>query len=182
MTDTTTGVSSAQAGTAYSGPVGYLQMQFISPTQDSVNITSEVPNAYIVTGAGNDAIDVSHANGQNVISAGAGNNFLTGGSGNDTFFVDDRTAGQAIWDTINGFHAGDAATVWGMTPQALTWQNNMGAAGYTGLTLLAPQPGGANFDALTLSGFSTADLASGKITTAFGTDASGDPYLIIQGH
>jgi Ca2+-binding RTX toxin-like protein len=74
-----------------------------------------------------------------VISAGAGNNFLTGGGGNDTFFIDDRTVGQAIWDTINGFHAGDAITVWGVTPQdTLQWLDNQGAAGYTGLTFTPP--------------------------------------------
>ena len=48
--DTTTGAAPVRLpGTAYTGPVSYLQMQFVSPTQDSVNINvninSHVPNA-----------------------------------------------------------------------------------------------------------------------------------------
>jgi hypothetical protein len=183
ISDTTTGAAAAgNAGQTYSGPVTYLTSEYLSPTQDSVNINSHVPNAFIVTGEGNDAVDVSGANGQNVISAGAGNNFLTGGSGADTFFIDDRTAGQAIWDTINGSHAGDAVTVWGMTPQnILQWLDNQGAAGYTGLTFLTPEPGGGPYAALTLPGYSQADLASGRLTTAFGS-SGGSPYLYILAH
>ncbi len=181
--DTTTGANATQdAGQAYSGPVTYLTSEYVSPTQDSVNISSHVPNSFIVTGDGNDAIDVSAANGQNVISAGAGNNFLTGGTGADTFFIDDRTAGQAIWDTINGFHAGDAVTIWGMTPQdTLQWVDNQGAAGFTGLTLHTPEPSGGAYASLTLPGYSQVDLASGRLTIAFG-GSGGSPYLYILAH
>jgi Ca2+-binding RTX toxin-like protein len=182
LNDTITGAITPQAGTAYSGPVTYLTSEFISPTQDSVNINSHVPNAFIVTGAGNDAIDVRAGGGQNVISAGAGNNFLTGGSGDDTFFVDDRTAGQAVWDTINNFHAGDQLTIWGLTPQqTLLMEDNQGAVGYTGLTLYAQQPGSDQFAAATLSGYAKSDLTNGRLTETFGS-SGGDNYMLLQGH
>jgi hypothetical protein len=177
-------VTTPQTGQAYSGPVTYLSSEYIQITTDSLNIGSSTPNAYIVTGSGNDAIDVSKGGGNNVISAGTGNNFLTGGSGNDTFFLDDRTPGQAIWDTVNGFHAGDAVTIWGMTPAELfTLSDNNGAAGYTGLTLQTQAQVGGPVATLTLAGSSQSDLASGKLSMVYGTDSgSGSPYLYLQGH
>ena len=90
------------------------------------------------------ATDAIAANsGINVLDGGTGSNFLTGGSGTDTFFVDDRGPTADIWSTVNGFHAGDAATIWGVTPQdfGLTWVDGQGAAGYTGLTLHATASG-----------------------------------------
>ena len=70
------------------------------------------------SGGGEDAIAV--ASGTNVLDGGTGSNFLTGGSGTDTFFVDDRGPTADIWSTVNGFHAGDAATIWGVAPQDFT--------------------------------------------------------------
>lgn len=126
---------------------------------------------------------MSAGGGQNVISAGTGNNFLTGGAGADTFFIDDRSAGQAVWDTINNFHAGDQLTIWGMTPQknAIQWADNQGAAGYQGLTFHTLEPGGDQYASATLPGYSQADLASGRLTEAFGS-SGGDNYLLLQGH
>src|ERR1700753_1179799 len=109
------------------------------------------------SGNGNDAIAAS--SGINVLDGGTGSNFLTGGSGADTFFVDDRVATTDIWGTVVGFHAGDAATIWGVTPQAfgLPWVDGQGAAGFTGLTLHAAAAGRATAS-LTLTGYSQADL------------------------
>jgi hypothetical protein len=47
---------------------------------------------------------------------------------------------QSIWPhSMSGFHAGDAAMIWGVVPQAfgLAWVDGEGAAGYTGPTLHA---------------------------------------------
>ena len=81
VVDTTTGVSSVNPGTPYSGPVAGLQHQYINVTTDSLNITATAPNSFIHTGAGTDGIDVSAVNGTNVLDGGGGSNFLTGGTG-----------------------------------------------------------------------------------------------------
>ena len=129
-------------------------------------------------GSGNDAIAVS--SGTNVMDGGTGSNFLTGGSGTDTFFVDDRAATADIWSTVSNFHAGDAATIWGVTPQdfALTWVDGQGAAGYTGLTLHATAPGEPTAS-LTLVGFSQADLSNGRLSVSFGT-VGGSNYMYVH--
>jgi len=188
MLDTTTGDPSNALGTAYSGPVAGLQWSFITTTTDSLNITATAPDVFIHTGSGNDAINVSQVNGNNVLDGGTGSNFLVGGSGNDTFFVDNRGPTSDIWSTVVNFHAGDAATIWGVTPSdfTLSWVGGQGATGYTGLTLHATAAG-LPTASLTLAGFTTADLTDGKLTISFGTTAAsggvpGSAYMYIHGN
>jgi hypothetical protein len=181
VTDTVTGRTTQQAGQAYTGPVTYLTSEYVAVTQDSLNITSSVPNAFIVTGAGNDAVDTSKAGGSNVISAGGGSNFITGGGGNNTLFLDVRSPVD-VWDTNTDFHAGDAITLYGMTPsQMYSWWDNLGAAGYTGLTIMMQVAGQPNAT-LTMTGYTTADLNNGKLSLAFGGQGTANPYLLLQGH
>lgn len=182
--DTTTNQSVAAVGQTYSGPVAGLTSEYITSTTDSLNVAVTTPGWFIHTGSGNDAITVS--SGTNVIDGSTGSNFLTGGSGTDTFYVDDRNATAPIWSTINNFHAGDAATIWGVTPSdfTLTWTNGLGAPGYTGLTLGATSATTPAVD-LTLVGYATADLTNGKLTVSFGTTAAtttapGSAYMEIQ--
>jgi Ca2+-binding RTX toxin-like protein len=180
--DTTTNQPVAAIGQAYTGPVAGLQNQYISITSDSLNITTSTPNWFIHSGSGDDAIAVS--GGINVLDGGTGSNFLTGSTGTDTFFVDDRAAPADIWSTVVGFHAGDAATIWGVTPQdfGLAWVDGQGAAGFTGLTLHATASGRPTAS-LTLAGFSQADLNSGRLSVSFGTDsASGSAYMFVHGN
>jgi hypothetical protein len=182
--DTTTGQPSSMTGQAYSGPVSGLTSQFITATTDSLNVSVTTPGWFIHTGSGNDAIAVS--SGTNVLDGSTGSNFLTGGTGSDTFFIDDRGPTSDIWGTCNNFHAGDGATVWGVTPTdfTLTWVNGQGAGGYTGLTLHATAPGKPTAS-LTLVGYSSADLTNGRLTVSFGatTATNGVPgsfYMHVQ--
>jgi V8-like Glu-specific endopeptidase len=178
--DTTTNSALNPAVQPYTGPVSGLQYEYINITSDSLNISVSSPNWFIHSGSGNDAIAVS--SGTNVMDGGTGSNFLTGGSGTDTFFVDDRGPAADIWSTVNNFHAGDAATIWGVTPQDfdLTWVNGQGASGYTGLTLHATAPG-LPTASLTLVRFSQADLSNGRLTVSYGTDpASGSAYMYVH--
>jgi Ca2+-binding RTX toxin-like protein len=172
----------AATGQAYTGPVHDLEHEYISITHDSLNITCATPDWFIHSGSGDDAIAVS--SGTNVLDGGTGSNFLTGGSGTDTFFVDDRVAPADIWSTVVGFHAGDAATIWGVTPQdfSLAWVDGQGAAGFTGLTLHATASGRPTAS-LTLAGYSQADLGNGRLSVSFGTDpASGSAYMSVHGN
>jgi len=163
----------------YTGQVPTLKMQFIDLTPDSLNIAALTPDMFIHTGAGDDAVAL--LSGNNVVDGGAGSNFLVGGSGTDTFFVDARGATAAIWSTVAGFHSGDAATLFGVAPgtQTLTWTDGAGAAGAKGLTLFAKAAGEPNI-ALTLAGFSRTDLATGRLTTQFGSDSGGGAYLYVH--
>jgi phospholipase/lecithinase/hemolysin len=176
--NTTTGKPLAASGQPYTGPVSDLQQQYINITSDSLNIGVTTPNWFIYSGSGNDAITAS--SGTNVLDAGAGSDFLVGGTGTDTFFLDDRAATTNFWSTIANFHAGDATTIWGVTPGdfALSWQDGQGAAGYTGLTLHVTAAD-APVASLTLTGFTSAALGDGQLSTSYGT-SGGTPYLYIH--
>jgi hypothetical protein len=81
-----------------------------------------------------------------------------------------------------GFHGGDSATVWGVTPQdfALNFVDGQGAGGFTGLTLHATAAG-KPIASLTLAGFTQADMTSGRLSVQFGTDqASGSAFMFIH--
>ena len=179
--DTTTNTPSQTNGTPYSGPVAGLQQQLIDTATDNLNVTANVPNVFIHTGSGEDAIDVSHANGNNVLDGSTGSNFLVGGTGDDTFFVDDRSPSADIWSTVSNFHAGDSATIFGITQSGFdaSWVNGQGATGFTGLTLHVTAAGHPTAS-LTLAGFSTADMSDGRISTSFGHEADGTPYLFVH--
>ena len=179
--DATTNTPSQSNGTPYSGPVAGLQSEFIDAASDNLNVTANVPNVFIHTGSGEDAINVSQANGNNVLDGSTGSNFLVGGSGDDTFFVDDRSPSADIWSTVSNFHAGDSATVFGITKTGFntSFVDGQGATGFTGLTLHVTDAGHPTAS-LTLAGFSTADLSNGRISTSFGTEADGTPYLFVH--
>jgi hypothetical protein len=185
--DVTTGVQSLSQGTPYSGPVAALVDQYIYTGADNMNVTALVPNTFIHTGGGEDAIDVSHVGGINVLDGGTNSNFLVGGTGSsssDTFFVDDRGPSADIWSTVANFHAGDAATIFGITQNGFNtaWVDGQGAAGYTGLTLHVTASG-VPTASLTLSGYTTADLPTGAdptLTTSYGMENDGTPYLYIH--
>ena len=186
VVNTSSGPASIMSGAAYAGPVPGLTQELILLNASNLNITALKPNSFIHTASGNDAIDVSAAGGTNVLDGSTGSNFLTGGTGADTFFVDDRAATQAIWSTIAGLHSGDSVTVWGVTQAGFTldWLNDQGAAGHTGLTLGVTAPGQAPVN-VTLAGYSTADLAAGKLTVGFGRSPdepglAGSEYMSIR--
>ena len=164
----------------YTGPVVGLQHEYIGITSDHLNIGVSNDDWFIHTGSSDDAITVH--GGTNVLDGGTGSNFLTGGTGRDTFFVDDRAASSDIWSTVVNFHAGDDATVWGLTPQDfnIAWSNNGGASGFTGLTLHATAAGKPTAS-LTLAGFTTDDMSNGRISVTFGHDsASGSAYMNVH--
>ncbi len=178
--DTSTNMTVAAAGSPYSGPVAGLENTYANITSDGLNIVVTTPDWFIDTGSGNDAVTVT--SGTNVINGGAGSNFLTGGSGTDTFFVDATAADQDIWSTVVNFHKGDAVTLWGVSraDATLSWANDQGASGYSGLTLHAETANGTTAS-LTLDGYSQADLTNGQLGIAFGTNATVGPYMYIAG-
>jgi Ca2+-binding RTX toxin-like protein len=179
--DTTTGQPVPATVQPYTGPVAGLQEQYVNFTSDSLNISATTPNWFIHSGGGTDAIAVN--SGTNVLDGGTGSNFLTGGSGVDTFFVDDRGATADIWSTVGGFHSGDNATIWGVTPQDFNIQSvdNQGAAGFTGLTIHATAAGKPTAS-LTLAGFTTNEVG-GRLSLQFGHDpVSGSNFMFIHGN
>jgi hypothetical protein len=181
ISDQTTHTNSTTPGDSYSGPVAGVQWQFVDVTPDNLNINAMTQNAFIHSGSGNDALAVM--GGTNVLDGGTGSNFLSGGTGNDTFFVDDRSAASDIWSTISNFHAGDTATVFGVTQAGFNfdYENNQGAAGYAGLTLHVTG-GGKPTASFTLAGYTTSDMNNGRLNVSFGQEADGTNYMVVQGH
>jgi hypothetical protein len=179
--------SSGQSGVvamdpAAAGAPGYLQWQYIVNGTDDIAFSTQVPNVFVRSGSGFDAIQV--VSGTNVLDGGLGSNFLTGGSGNDTFFTDARSAG-VVWNTLRNFHAGDAATLWGFTPgvSSYSWEPAVaGAPGSEGATLRANIVGGGGrvgdgIDAsITFTGLSVAQAKGLQLVT--GTQPAGT-YLYI---
>ncbi|WP_428486956.1 hypothetical protein [Rhodopila sp.] len=166
---------------AYTGPVAGLQDQYVNITSSNLNITVTTPNWFLHSGNGDDALAVT--SGNNVLDGGGGSNFLTGGTGSDTFFVDGRGATADIWSTVVNFHAGDALTMFGVTPTSFTFdfEDGQGAGGYTGLTLHATAPGSPTFSA-TFAGLTKADLTNGRLSESSGTEADGSTYTYFHGN
>ena len=170
---------------AGAGAPGYLDAQYIYAGSDGIALATAVPNVFLHSGSGNDALQVT--SGSNVLDGGTGSNFLTGGaasSGTDTFFTDAR-GGPVVWNTIVNFHAGDAATLWGFTVgvSSYYWETaSMGATGAQGATLRANIVGGAGrtgdgVDAsITFAGMSV-DQAKNLVVTT-GRQPAGD-YLYV---
>ena len=169
ITDQTTDQQTFASGDPYIGPVAGIDWELIHITPDNINITSHKPNSFIHTGDGQDGIDVSAAGGNNIIDAGTNSNFLTGGSGNDTFYLDDRNPTSNIWSTIQNFHLGDHATIWGVTADdfKLTWLQDQGADGARGLTGVFEEDGQPKV-AITLAGFGFAGLRDNTIRIEYG--------------
>ena len=126
---------------------------------------------------------MSKVGGTNVLDGSTGSNFLVGGAGSDTFFVDDRSAPADIWSTVANFDKSDAVTIWGVTPDDfnLGWVDGQGTAGYTGLTLNVTKAGTPNA-ALTLTGYTTADLSNGRLVVSFGNTGGSNSYMYIHGN
>jgi len=190
VTNETTGQQVFTTGDKYSGPVQGLDQQLILLTPDNLNITAAVPNVFIHTGGGMNAINVSVANGNNVLDASNGSSFLTGGTGKDTFFLDDRNLASDTYSTIVNFHAGDNITIFGVnaTDFRLTTQDNQGAAGAKGLAYTFSAAGKPNATVV-IAGLSSADVASGRLTASYGSNpatpgvaGSGNSYFNIHGN
>ena len=186
-TDTVSNTSGTVTPDLYSGPVNYLQYQYIWGSTDSVAISANRGNVFLHGGVGDDALAVQ--SGNNVIDGGAGSNFLVGGTGSDggadTFFIDGRGAGVS-WGTLVNFHHGDSVTVFGFTGgvSTLPLQASDGAAGYTGATIHSELNGaGTGVNAsITFAGVSIADAQDvsngGKFSYSF-SSVGGTPYMNI---
>ena len=159
----------------FSGFMAGLQNQFIRVTPENLNVAATTDNWLIHTGDGNDAIVA--CGGRNVLDASGGSNYLTGASGYDTFFADIRRMDGDVWNIVANMQAGDDVAVWGLSQEdfSLAWVDGGGA---TGLTLIATSDAGP-IAALTLGGYTTADLANGTLSTSFGS-SNGIPYLFVR--
>jgi hypothetical protein len=169
----------AAEGTVYNGAVAGPVQDYINVTPDSLNITATTPNWFLQAGTGENALTVT--SGTNVLES-SGSAFLTGGTGSDTFNIEDQAVTADSWSTIVNFHAGDNATLVGVSASdfTLTWLAGEGAPGGTGLTLFA-EATGKPVIALTFAGFTQAELTNGSLSVAAGTDsASGSPDLVFH--
>jgi hypothetical protein len=153
---------------------------FSDITPDSLDINTQVANAFIISGTGSDILD-AQGGGTNVFDhTGGAVNFEIGSTaGNNGFFLD-ASQSPVTWNTIANFHKGDFAVIYGIGPQnlAATAADGLGVTGYGGLTLETYQKGGAAF--VTFAGHTSSELGS-SLATAFGTDPSGRSFLLVAG-
>ena len=191
VSDVVNGIQGAylpEAGAAYSGPITWLNNEFVYLGPENLNITALVPNVFLRSGSGMDGLNVSQVNGNNILDGGAGSNFLTGGTGDDTFYLDNRHPTTPVFSTIVKFHAGDNMTIWGVNPTDFSEMvlDNQGAPGYTGVDLIFTHP---NQPAVSfvLAGYTSADLTNGRLSSSYGTTPdlrglAGSQYLTIHGN
>ncbi|GAC1344885.1 MAG: hypothetical protein NVSMB18_23440 [Acetobacteraceae bacterium] len=185
ITDATTSASSVASGDDYTGPVDYLQRQYIYAGTDNVAIAANVSNAFLKGGPGGDALQAK--GGNNILDGGGGSNFLIGGTGadggRDTFFVDARDPGVVTWSTIVNFHQGDQATIFGFHPNLSTrpFTASDGAAGYTGGTIHSEinGPGSGVLASMTFAGIDPGTVQQHFVFSA-GTLPGNIDYLLIQ--
>jgi Ca2+-binding RTX toxin-like protein len=169
VTDVSTGSSGVFQGDVYDGPVSYLQHQYSYTGPDNVAIAATVPDVFVYTGAGDDAIAVS--SGSNVLDGGGGSNWLVGATGADggadTFFLDANNS-RPTWDTLVNFHVRDMLTIWDFMQGVGTTKwlaDSAGAPGYQGATLQIDAGIGSPNELVTFAGLSTdathLDITSG---------------------
>jgi hypothetical protein len=175
ISDQSTGLITPVGGEPYSGPVQGITQEIILATSDNINVVSEIPNVFIHTGSGNDSINVSGSNGNNILDGFTGSNFLVGGTGTDNFYLDARNPAARIFSTIVNFHSGDNATVWGINAAdfSVFELDNEGADGFKGLDFVFTSPGHVD-TSFVLTGYTSADLNNGRLSVSYGKTAD-DP-------
>jgi predicted Zn-dependent protease len=145
VTDSVTLKQTYVAATSYSGPVSYLQLQFLGNNGGDI-VAGTKFNDFINTLGGEDAIDAG--SGDDVLDGGKGSNFLVGGPGKDIFFLDGRGT-QPSWSTITDWQAGEQVCVWGWRPglSKASWAEMDGLGKYRGITMHADLNGDGFIDA-----------------------------------
>ena len=174
----TTGAQTTDPGVPHTGPVPGIDRDLILITKDNLNISAQIPNVFIHSGSGRDALQA--LGGTNILDGSTGTNFLTGGSGLDTFFIDDRAPPEDIFSTIANFHAGDSVSAFGVTKGGNTitpGDDVLPAAPGLNFAITAPGAKNANFN---IPGYHVADLTNGKLTQTFGKTSDGTDYMMIH--
>jgi len=168
------GTATTGSVTVYSGPVTFLEYQYLGNETNEVVVGSR-NNDFINLFAGDDAAD--GGDGDDVLDGGTGSNFLVGGSGNDTFFLDGR-GGTITWSTITDFD-NEEVNIWGWVDgvsKLLLTEANGGVAGFTGATFHYDLNNDSTIDtSITFSG-----LALNNVPTPIAGIVAGNGYLLIM--
>jgi parallel beta helix pectate lyase-like protein/hemolysin type calcium-binding protein len=181
VTNLAQALSGGADGTAYNGPVTYLDRQLIWSGSDAIAARANVPNTFLHGGSGDDALQAMA--GSNVLDGGPGSNFLIGAlgteGGTDIFFTDARGT-DLVWSTLVNFHAGDFATLWGFDPGVSSWHWDgiQGVGSYIGATLRADVHGTGSTDAsITFAGLTTDQATKLEVTSG---NIGGNGYLLFH--
>jgi hypothetical protein len=105
--------------------------------------------------------------------------YLEGG-GNDNITVSGLSSNSI---TLAQFMSGSDATINGLNPSDFTlkYSDTTISSGNELLVTASPNSGGNATTTIALPGYSTADITSGKLTTAFEANPlTGAPYLLIH--
>ncbi len=165
--DFTASAGGAADGAVYIGTLPGIKNEYIYNGSDSLQLTApQGSNWYF--GGGTELTALNAVSGNNVFLASTGSSFMTGGSGDDVFDVPDANATDVtVWDTVVNFHPGDQVNLAGLagTGWSYAWDGVQGAAGSTGLTLVAQSKTYPGLEErLTLAGLTSLTPAGGRIS------------------
>jgi hypothetical protein len=88
-----------------------------------------------------------------------------------------------VTDLIRNFHSGDSAIVQGLTPSSfrLNFTDATGAFGPQLEVHASSNTSGGPNVTLAFAGYSTGDLANGRLTVSFSTDpTTNQPYMLVH--
>ena len=138
------GVPTVEVATPYSGPVTYLQYQFLGGPAGEI-VGGSGANEFMNLLGGDDA--ANGGGGSDVLDGGTGSNFLSGGAARDVFFLDGR-GGSVTWSTIVDWEAGEQLSLWGWRPgtSRVTWVDSDGVGNFKGVTMHGDLNGDGVFD------------------------------------
>jgi len=166
-------------GSPYTGTAAGIQNQYVNINTTNLDITAITPNTFIRSGSGNDTLKANA--GRNVLHAGGGSNIMVGGVGTDTFLAG-VGSGATVVDLIKDFHAGDDVVIRGLnaTDFTLSFTDGTGAFGQQ-LQITAVAHTGGTKSTIALAGFSTGDIANGRLSVSFSQEAgSNTPFMLIH--
>jgi serralysin len=156
FTNNTSGEAPYVLASTYTGPVAWIDWEYIANDDGSVNvITGSDDDDFINVKNGTDAVDAGA--GDDIIDGGLGSNFLTGGAGTDRFYIDGRVVGTT-WSTVTDWDNSERLAVWGWKQGVSTreWVENLGAEGYKGATLRCDLDGDGTLDLrVTFTGYTS---------------------------
>lgn len=156
FTNATSGEAPYVLASTYTGPVGWIDWEYIANDDGSVNvITGSDDDDFINVKNGTDAVDAGA--GDDIIDGGLGSNFLTGGAGTDRFYIDGRVIGTT-WSTVTDWDNTERLAIWGWQQGVSTreWVENLGAEGYKGATLRCDLDGDGTLDLrVTFTGYTS---------------------------
>ena len=167
-------------GRPFTGTIAGVQNEYVNLNPTNLDVTAITPSAFIKTGDGNDTL--ASFFGRNVLDAGGGSNVMIGGVGKDTFLASVTDSSNNVVDLLKNFGVGDDAVIRGLSASdfSLNFNDTTGAFGKELQITATPNNGGPSAT-VAFAGYSTGDIASGRLTISFSQEqGSNTPFMLVH--